>query len=345
MLDPTSWPLAALLTAFLAAAVAIGVIGTRLTGVAEDLARRTGLGQAVFGAVFLGASTSLPGITTSVVAAVHGHAHLAVSNAVGGIAAQTAFLAIADMTYRKANLEHAAANIANLMQGALLVTMSALPLLATAYPDVGWAGVHPVSPVLLLAYVFGIRMIGGAQTDPMWAPTRTPETAPEERADDEPEPRPGLLGAWGRFGFMALLVAGAGWLVAETGLEATARFGLSESVVGTYVTAVVTSLPELVIAVAAVRRGALTLAVGDILGGNCFDLLFLSAADVAYREGSVYAAIGGGEVFTMALNVLLTGILVLGLLRREKHGLGNIGFESVLVLGLYLGAGLLLALG
>lgn len=39
---------------------------------------------------------------------------------------------------------------------------------------------------------------------------------------------------------------------------------------------------------AAVRRGALTLAVGDILGGNCFDVLFISGSDVAYREGSIY---------------------------------------------------------
>jgi cation:H+ antiporter len=39
----------------------------------------------------------------------------------------------------------------------------------------------------------------------------------------------------------------------------------------------------------------------------------------------------------VALTILMTCILLLGLLRREKHGFGNIGFESILVLILYLG--------
>lgn len=348
MLDLAAWPLAALVAAFAAAAITIGVLGTLMTGVAEALARRTGLGQAVFGAVFLGGSTSLPGITASIVAASSGHASLAVSNALGGIAAQTVFLAVADITYRKANLEHAAANIANLMQGTLLVTLVALPLLATAHPDVAVVGVHPISPMILVGYVFGIRMVGRARTEPMWAPTKTPETATETEGDNGADAPP-LWRLWLRFGVLALVVAAAGWLVAETGIELAQRTGLSESVVGTFLTAVTTSLPELVTAVAAVRRGALTLAVGDILGGNCFDVLFISASDVAFREGSIYAAIGPDEVFTMALAILLTGVLLLGLLlglrRREKHGIGNIGFESMLVFGLYLAAGALLAFG
>lgn len=109
---------------FVVAALAILLAGTRLTGVADALADRTGLGEAIVGAVLLGASTSLSGIVTSVTAAYAGNAELAVSNAVGGIAAQTVFLSVADVFYRRANLEHAAASAANLAQGTLLVTCS-----------------------------------------------------------------------------------------------------------------------------------------------------------------------------------------------------------------------------
>ncbi len=35
---------------------------------------------------------------------------------------------------------------------------------------------------------------------------------------------------------------------------------------------------------------------------------------------------------------MLTGLLLLGLLRREKHGIANIGFESFLILILYFGS-------
>ncbi|MDJ0594293.1 MAG: hypothetical protein QNJ72_30680 [Pleurocapsa sp. MO_226.B13] len=96
---------------FIFAAVVIASVGVKMSQVSDRLADLTGWGEAVMGAVFLGGSTSLSGIVTSVTAAAGGHAELAVSNAIGGIAAQTAFLAIADIFYKKANLEHAAASV------------------------------------------------------------------------------------------------------------------------------------------------------------------------------------------------------------------------------------------
>ena len=137
---------------------------------------------------------------------------------------------------------------------------------------------------------------------------------------------------------LALITASGGYLVAQSGIAIVARTGVSESVVGTLFTSIVTSLPELITSIAAVRGGALTLAVGGIIGGNCFDVLFISFADIAYRAGSIYHAIIAQQIFTIALTQLLTGILLLGLLRREKSGIGNIGFESVLVIIFYLGA-------
>ncbi len=115
---------------FVAAAAAIGVAGWKLSGLADRLADRTGLGEAVAGALFLGATTSLSGTVTSVTAATQGLTDLAISNAIGGIAVQTAFLGLADMAHRKANLEHAAASAGNLLNAALLVVMLSIPLAA-----------------------------------------------------------------------------------------------------------------------------------------------------------------------------------------------------------------------
>ena len=92
-----------------------------LTRRAEEIAKITGLGDLLTGAILIGAVTSLSGSIMSVSATWNGDASLAVSNAVGGIAVQTTFLAIADMTYRRANLEHAAASEPNLLQGVVLV--------------------------------------------------------------------------------------------------------------------------------------------------------------------------------------------------------------------------------
>ena len=202
--------------AFAIAAFVIAIAGTKITRIADRLADKTGLGEAVVGAVFLGGSTSLPGIVTSVTAAASGHPELAVSNALGGIAAQTAFLAIADIVYHKANLEHAAASAANLTQGTLLVSLLAIPLLATAVPEPTFVGIHPASIVLIAAYLFGLRLVSAAQTEPMWGPKHTDETR-----FDEPESeakKTGLTSLWLRFLFLAALTGGAGYVVGQAGV-------------------------------------------------------------------------------------------------------------------------------
>ena len=132
----TDLPTAALLGGFLLAAVVIFFSGLRMTGVADRLADRTGLGEAIVGGVLLGAATSLSGIIVSITAALDGRASLAFSNAVGGIAAQTLFLAVADMFYRRINLEHAAADLANVFQGLVLMVLLTLPFVALTSPEV-----------------------------------------------------------------------------------------------------------------------------------------------------------------------------------------------------------------
>ena len=117
MLDLSQLSLVWIISGFLASAAVIAIAGTMLAGRADVLADRIGWGEALVGAVLLGGSTSLPGILTSVTTAYQGYPSLSISNAIGGIAVQTAFLAVADLFYRKANLEHAAASVANLFAG------------------------------------------------------------------------------------------------------------------------------------------------------------------------------------------------------------------------------------
>lgn len=207
-------------------------------------------------------------------------------------------------------------------------------------------GIHPATPLIVAAYVFGLRMISRTQEEPMWGPTQTSETQSEEEQDSEDSSTAGLSlsGLWLRFALFGLVIGVAGWVVARTGINIAEQTGLTATFVGGVPTAVVTSLPELVTSVAAVRRGALTLAVGGIIGGNAFDTIFIAFSDIAYREGSIYHAISERQVYLISLTILLTGLLLMGLLRREKHGVANIGFESFLVLVLYVGSFAFLAL-
>jgi cation:H+ antiporter len=341
---PGELSLPASLALFLLAGVLILVFGIRMTRVAAELAARTGLGEAVMGALFLGACTSLPEITTSTTAAAAGHADLAMSNAIGSVAGQTAFLALADMAYRHANLEHAAASAENLMLAAFVLVMLTLPQLGMALPGVELWGVHPVSVLMLAAYVQGMRMVSRAHNKPMWLPRHTAHTRTGGGAAAE---GPGsVLALWLRFGLAGLVTAAGGWMLTIAAVPLARHTGLSETVVGGLLTGLTGSLPELVTALAAVRMGALTLAVGDVLGGNAFDALIVAISDWAYLDGSIFAAASREQGFLLALATLLTAILLMGLVYRERHGIANIGLESFLVLSFYLGGfGLLLAVG
>jgi hypothetical protein len=133
--DPAPWPLWLVSAGLAGAALVICLAGTRLARLADTLADRTGMGEIIAGALFVGASTSLPGVITSITTAAQNYPGLAIGNALGGLTAQTTFLAVADLGYRKANFEHAAASVTGLTQGTLLVSLLALPLLAMARPS------------------------------------------------------------------------------------------------------------------------------------------------------------------------------------------------------------------
>ena len=319
---------------FIVSAVVIAIVGTYLTTAADQLADLTGWGEALFGAIFLGGTTSLPGIVTSVVAALNGHPELAVSNAIGGIAAQTLFLSIADITYRKTNLEHAAASFTNLMQGVLLIGLLAFVIIGMSGPEFEVLRVHPFSFLLIIGYVVGSKLISRAKDKPMWSPRITIATV-EDAPDDENLKKLSLRKVTVTFIISAIVVAIAGFMVAKTGITIADKTGLSESLVGVLLTAIATSFPELIVSISAVRRGALTLSVGNIIGGNSFDVLFIAFADIAYVKRSIVHAITQDQVFIMGLTMLMTSTLILGLLHREREGFGKIGWESLLIIILY----------
>ncbi|EPX79774.1 sodium:calcium antiporter [Salipiger mucosus] len=332
MISDLSLPL--LLTVFAVAAAIVVIASVRATHLADIIADRTSLGEAMAGGVLLGGATSLAGVVVSVNAAASGDASFAVSNAVGGIAAQTLFLAIADLLHRKANLEHAAAEPANLFQAVLLLMLLSLPIAAFAGPDIAYFGVHPVSVVLFLAYLAGVKLSSTVSEQPMWQPVETRETRHDEPEDDaEPHKsarRPAMI-----FVVLVAIMGVCGWVISQVGGSFIERFDLASSLVGALITAVVTSLPELVTTLVAVRRGALQLAVGGIIGGNTFDTLFLVFSDVAYRDGSIYNAVGPNDLYWLATGMLMTAILLAGLILRQREGPGRIGIESTLMMAVY----------
>jgi len=340
MPGPPSPALAAVL--LVGGGLVIAFAGPRLAATASALSRRHGLGQAVAGSILLGAVTSLSGLVVSVDTAASGAPAVAVANALGGIAAQTAFLAVADFAHRGVNLEHAAIDPGNLFVSSLLVAMLALVAVAMAGPAVSFfPGIHPVSVLLVVTYFGGLRLAAQTDEDRTWVAARS--RYPTERVDTDDDPRGPASSAdqastthlWTVFVVAAAVTGGSGWLIGRSAIQLSEEVGIAQGVAGGVLTAVATSSAELVTCIAAVRRGHLALAVGDILGGNVFDVLFLSVADAAYPEASIYHAAGPQAPFLAGIGILLAAVVMMGLVRREPEGPAAVGFESVSVIAIY----------
>ena len=72
-----------------------------------------------------------------------------------------------------------------------------------------------------------------------------------------------------------------------------ATFGMTETLIGLTVVALGTSLPELVTSIVAARKGEVEMAVGNVVGSNIFNILFIlgvssSIHPVAVNVASVY---------------------------------------------------------
>ncbi len=314
------------------AALVIVLAGSRLARQADILADQTGLGEALFGVLLLAGVTSLPDFAATLSAAVDVRPDLAMSNVMGSMAVNLAFLGVGDMFYRKANLEHAAASPVNLMLAGLLIVLLTLPLLAIFTPAVTQWGVHPITPVIVAAYLFGLHLVHRTREKPMWFPRLTQQTVPDE---PEKHHRGHSAAVWLGFIVMAVVTGAAGWVLMEAAKSIADQTGLSETLVGGLFTALATSTPELVTTIAAIRIGALTLAVSNIFGTNCFNMLVVAAADAGYTRGSIYHDMAPVQMTWGLVSILMTAILLLGMVRRETYGIGRIGFESALILGIY----------
>lgn len=320
---------------FISAAV-IGFAGTWLAKVADRLADRTGLGEALMGGVVLGASTSLAGSTLSVISAYEGLVDLSIGNSLGGIVVQTFFLCIADVTYTKANLEHAAASSTNLLLSALLIALLTIPLMALVTSENTWWGIHPATFGLFLFYVLGVKYVSLEKQQPMWKPKVTEKTV-TDKPDEPVGGREILVSLWVKYFILVVALIASGYFLKQSGTTLAERWGISHIALGSLITGFITALPELIITLASVHRGAITLAVGGIIGGNTFDILFLAFSDIAYRSGSLYHQMTHQHIALLGLNILIMAVLLMGLVRREKFGFGKVGIETIMMAIIYIG--------
>ncbi len=90
--------------------------------------------------------------------------------------------------------------------------------------------------------------------------------------------------------------------------------GLGQTFVGSIFVALATSLPELTVSVAALRIGAVDMAVGNIFGSNLFNILILAILDIFYFKGPILSFVSSGQMLSAVTAMGMTGLAIAGLI-------------------------------
>jgi cation:H+ antiporter len=80
--------------------------------------------------------------------------------------------------------------------------------------------------------------------------------------------------------------------------------------------AITTSLPEIVVSLAAVRIGALDLGIGNVLGSNLFNMFILGLDDVFYRQGALLSQADRIHSVPIVAVMIMYGLFLVGLTYR-----------------------------
>lgn len=317
------------LTFFISTAILV-LAAVRLSRDGDVIAVRTNLGGAFIGTLLLAGATSLPELLTAISAVNAGEPALSVGNFFGSSMFNMALIGALDLFYRQGRLLHRVAINHALTAGLaiLLTTMAVFFIQAQLNFRVGWVGVDTL--LILAVYIIGTFLI--QQNNSGENPPAS--VAPESDLSHLPSLRRALIGFAGAT--VALVIVTP--QLVDSSIEIAAITGLSTGFVGTALLAIVTSLPEVVTTIAAVRIRAFDLAVGNLFGSNIFNIFALGIADVFYTNGSLLLEVDASLSLVGLLALILTGLALVGNLTRvERRIAGIIEVDALLLLLTYIG--------
>lgn len=274
----------------------LGKAANILVEQAVQLSRKWGLPQVVIGATIISLGTTLPEVIVSVMAAIHGSPGIALGNAVGSIICDTGLIL----------------GIASLL--------GALPIERTIVNRQGWIQVFAVFLLVILCLPLQnwqqVFTLGG--NFPQWAgflclallvlyiflQIRWSQDAPEEKQVEGKE-----VSVLKRLSFLfaafVVLAISSDCLI-MTATEIAQRWQIPESIIAVTLVAFGTSLPELVTAITAVRRGHGGIAMGNVIGADILNVFLVAGAAAAVTPGGLNA---GPEFFIRSFPFLIVIIL------------------------------------
>lgn len=313
---------------FLLSAAAVVFAAIKLAEYGDVIAVRTKLGGVLIGTIFLAAATSLPELIASISSFRIGAPDLAAGNFFGSNMVNVLLLAVVDLInyqvplLRRVAISHALT--ATLITILMLIT--AVSILGQIDLTIGWIGVD--SLLIIVAYFGGVWLVQRASKSPL----DTPSPAADDPGPEFPSLKRGIAGFLAAAAVLVLVVP----ILVSSSSEIAVITGLGAGFVGTALLSVVTSLPELLAALTAVRIGAFDMAVGNLFGSSIFNMLGLGLADFFYLDGRFLGAIDPAFALVALLGILMTNMALLGNLARIERKVLFLEIDTLLIIIIYL---------
>jgi len=317
---------------FIACSAAIVICGTYLSKYGDIIAEKTGLGRAWIGLVLMAGVTSLPelinGISSVAAADVP---DIAVGDIMGSCMFNVSLIALMDMfsgpgpIFSKAEKGH----IISAGFGIILIGVAAVSILSgQSMPVVGSIGFY--TPVLIVIYLVGMKSVFIFEKRRLEEHAGVAAEAPRYEHVSVRE-------AVGKYALNAAVIVVAATLLPFIGDRIAVETGLGRSFVGTFFIGMTTSLPELVVSIAALRLGAAEMAIANLFGSNMFNIFIVGIDDIFYAKGSLLADVSPEHAITALIAMIMTGIAVVSLTYRLKSKTFlRLGWDTVAIVLAYI---------
>ena len=288
------------------------------------LSSRWGMGKAVIGATIVSIGTTTPEAAVSVLSAIQGKPGLALGNAVGSIICDTGLiLGLASLIAPLQFNRQLTSKLSNVQVGAgILLVVGCFPWTSPA-KVLSQGGTLPQ----LVGFVFIVLLGLYIWQSIRWAASITDEPS-ENGHESEDDTANSFVILAKLIGSIAIIVISAQILIPSVSVIAQ-RIGVPKHIISATLVAFGTSLPELVTAITAVRRGHGELAVGNIIGADILNVLFVAGVSAAATPGGLQA---DGQFFQFLFPAMLfilivfrCGIFVSGSQLKRPFGVVLVG--------------------
>jgi cation:H+ antiporter len=268
----------------------------RLVKGAASLAKQLNVPQIVIGLTIVALGTSTPELIVNIVAALKGSPDLSYGNIIGSNTFNVfIILGISAMIYP---LNIRKATFLKEIPFALLAAIVMLIMVNDHWFDAGAANLLSRGDGFILVGMFGLFLIYA-------------HSLSKQGAEAQPHIKTYPLAACAGFILLGLggLVLGGNWVV-KYALVIAREMGISEKIIGLTIVAAGTSLPELATSAVAAYKKHSDIAIGNIVGSNIFNLLFVMGV-TSIIEPPLYSLSFNTDQYAMILSMALLFIFIL----------------------------------